>query len=286
MRDQAGSRATIIAKPPGGGTPKRLLTRTLAATREGLSMDSTQREVWRAIPNFTRYEVSNRGRVRSWIPWNGHRLPRMMKPSVATGGYPALTILDNDDRRRLRPVHILLAAAFIGPCPDGNEVRHLDDDASNCTLGNLCYGTHSENMADRVRNGRHFNANKTECKHGHPLIGENVFLDWRGMRQCVTCKNDHARRYTEQRNRSAAAKHAEALARERQIADDRGQHGWGEIVSPGDRRYTELLSGRSRARCKCGCGMRATLRGCSNGVAVTIGCRDLVSAWTISLESA
>jgi DNA-binding transcriptional regulator YiaG len=44
--------------------------------------------------------------------------------------------------------------AFVGPCPDGCEGLHWDDNAANNTLLNLRWGTRSANLHDAVRNGK------------------------------------------------------------------------------------------------------------------------------------
>jgi hypothetical protein len=48
----------------------------------------------------------------------------------------------------------LVALAFLGPCPDGQEVRHLDGDPLNNRVDNLEYGSRTENILDVYRIGR------------------------------------------------------------------------------------------------------------------------------------
>lgn len=50
-------------------------------------------------------------------------------------------------------VHRLIAMAFIGVCPEGMEVRHLDGDSCNNKAENLSYGTRLENHSDKIRHG-------------------------------------------------------------------------------------------------------------------------------------
>ena len=50
-------------------------------------------------------------------------------------------------------IHQLVMLAFIGPCPLGLEIRHINGDSLNNQLHNMAYGTHSENMQDAVRHG-------------------------------------------------------------------------------------------------------------------------------------
>lgn len=156
---------------------------------------------WREIPGYSRYEVSDRGEVRSWIPWRGTPLPRAVRPSRDSGGYPQVSLW-GDAGRQSFGVHRLVMRAFVGRRPEGKEIRHLDGNPLNCSLSNLQYGTRSENQYDRVRHGTHHAARKTHCKHGHPLSGENLYVDVRGMRQCRTCGRASARRW-QQKRRSA-----------------------------------------------------------------------------------
>jgi hypothetical protein len=50
-------------------------------------------------------------------------------------------------------VHRLVAEAWIGPYPEGQEVRHGPEGTTNNSLSNLCYGTRRENMLDKRRDG-------------------------------------------------------------------------------------------------------------------------------------
>jgi hypothetical protein len=44
-------------------------------------------------------------------------------------------------------VHRLVLLAFVGPCPAGHEVLHLNHQPADNRLENLRYGTRSENIA-------------------------------------------------------------------------------------------------------------------------------------------
>ena len=61
--------------------------------------------------------------------------------------------LYKDGKARQRPVHSLVAEAFIGPCPPGQEVRHGPGGSLDNRLVNLSYGTRAENIADQYRDG-------------------------------------------------------------------------------------------------------------------------------------
>jgi formamidopyrimidine-DNA glycosylase len=77
--------------------------------------------------------------------------------------------------------------AFIGPCPDGLERRHLDGKYLNDHLDNLAYGTRTENMQDRVKHGGYVNTSKTHCPANHSYDEANTYLDKNGGRSCKEC---------------------------------------------------------------------------------------------------
>lgn len=149
-------------------------------------------ENWRQIPDFPDYEVSDQGNVRSVAG-------EPISPFVTDRGY-VLTRVRLDGARFTRRVHVLVAAAFIGPRPTGAIIRHLDGNPANNTPANLRYGTVSENAYDRVRHGRDVNVNKTHCPVGHEYTPENTYLPpSRLWRQCRACRNEAARLYREAR---------------------------------------------------------------------------------------
>lgn len=148
-----------------------------------------EQEQWRPVPGFSAYRVSSLGRVVSYK----RREPRILR-AYSLGGYPAITLHDGDGGRRVRTVHTVLAETFIGPRPDGLEVRHLDGDPWNRALSNIQYGSHADNMQDRLEHGRHPQLNKTHCPRDHEYTPENTYLQ-RGSRVCRTCKRARSAEY-------------------------------------------------------------------------------------------
>jgi hypothetical protein len=145
-------------------------------------------EIWRRVPDFDEYEVSNQGRMRSW---NARRtkpelLPRPMKLRLTPNGYVTVK-LSNPGRTMRINVHSLVLLAFRGPKPKGLECRHLDGNQTNNNLSNLVYGTHSENMLDKVAHGTHHLANKTHCVRGHSFA-EHGRIRANGWRRCLACQ--------------------------------------------------------------------------------------------------
>lgn len=102
-------------------------------------------EIWKSIPEYPDYEVSNLGRVRSYRRKN----VRILKTTPDTRGYLQVHLHGQGHTR----VHKLVMLAFVGPCPDGMEVCHGPDGLGNNCLDNLRYDTHLGNMQDRIRDG-------------------------------------------------------------------------------------------------------------------------------------
>ena len=104
---------------------------------------------WKTIPTYPSYEVSNLGQVRSKITG------KLLALDTKRGGLPYLrATLYQGNRRKHRGVHRLVLEAFIGPCPEGFECLHLDDNPRNNRLDNLKWGTHQENCSKFRRNDK------------------------------------------------------------------------------------------------------------------------------------
>lgn len=157
-------------------------------------------ETWRPVAGCPGYEVSDRGRVLS----DKGRSPRFIRGTVNRGGY-CTVFLRVDGGQVARLLHGLVAEAFIGPRAEGMEVRHLDGDPLNNAAENLTYGTHAENMQDRVRHGRHPMLNKTACVQGHEFDESNTRFDARGYRNCRTCARLATRALRSRRAAASAA---------------------------------------------------------------------------------
>lgn len=181
-------------------------------------MSDATPEEWRPVPTWEGYyEVTDLGFVRS-LPrivktrGTGTRLNpgRVLSPSYSnSGGYP-LVILTLGERREGRYVHDLVMRAFVGEPEPGQEVRHLDGNASSAALwdadGNrrLAYGTSGENKDDQVRHGTHYEASRTRCDNGHEFTEENTrIVCWPDgsfkQRACRACERDASAKLREKR---------------------------------------------------------------------------------------
>lgn len=118
-------------------------------------------ELWKPVVGYEGlYEVSNMGRVRRLDTiiggphgrrvWRG----RVLRPHFARDGRACVS-LGRGGKQTTRRVHVLVAAAFLGPRPEGADVCHYDGDASNNIVGNLRYDTRANNTRDALRHGTH-----------------------------------------------------------------------------------------------------------------------------------
>lgn len=110
-------------------------------------------EDWRDLP-FAGYQASTWGRIRSVDRTlsDGRQCGGViLAPSIDANGYHRVT-LHVGGKLRTVPVHVLVAAAFIGPRPPRREVLHWDDVRAHNWPGNLRYGTRRQNERDKARN--------------------------------------------------------------------------------------------------------------------------------------
>jgi excisionase family DNA binding protein len=167
------------------------------------------------------YQVSSHGRVHNL------KTGKFLAGTINEDGYTRFCLSDADGRHWNVTAHALVMRAFVGPCPDGQQVRHLDGDPANnhwapgneeetrALGGNLIYGTPAENCEDRdKRHGRNGHANKTHCGTcGEPYDEANTYI-YRGSRCCRNCSRASGRRSLErnreERNRRVRERRAAA----------------------------------------------------------------------------
>ena len=107
-----------------------------------------KQEEWKGVPGDPTLLISNMGRKNR----RGRILPNKGLVWVRDRGPTKIAVL--------------VLELFVGPCPDGMECCHYDDNPLNNALSNLRWDTHKSNMQDRNRNGKG-NENK--------INGENCY---------------------------------------------------------------------------------------------------------------
>ncbi|HCF3035401.1 TPA: NUMOD4 domain-containing protein, partial [Pseudomonas aeruginosa] len=86
-------------------------------------------EVWKTVPDWPQYEVSNLGNVR-----RGGSVKATYKDRK---GYLKVKLWNHQASKGVL-VHRLVAAAFIGPIGEGQVCRHLNGNSQDNSVENLC----------------------------------------------------------------------------------------------------------------------------------------------------
>ena len=114
-------------------------------------IDFTDKEVWKTVElvghagDFSMYEVSNLGRVRSKdriIERSGggtyERYGQILKPFLCSRGFMTLTLVDLSSRSKLTTrVHRIVADVFLPREPNKPHILFVDGDHRNCRVNNL-----------------------------------------------------------------------------------------------------------------------------------------------------
>lgn len=98
------------------------------------------REQWKIVPDHPDYEASTMGRVRRCTASQRSSVGFILKPTT-TGKYLAVSMDGNTVS-----IHRIVARTFLGECPDGMQVDHLDSNKEHNCIQNLEYVTLGENI--------------------------------------------------------------------------------------------------------------------------------------------
>jgi hypothetical protein len=157
-------------------------------------------ERWLPVPGYEDYyEVSDLGRVRglprTCMRSDGIRHSRKERILAAS------RFIRNKDYRRVclcvdgvnvnRQVHMLVLEAFVGPCPDGQETRHLNGVQDDNRLTNLAWGTRIEQQEDVLRHGNRARG----ARHGMVKLKETDIPVIRAAFEAGQTTQQIARRY-------------------------------------------------------------------------------------------
>lgn len=146
--------------------------------------DGSTVEEWRPVVGWEGlYEVSDLGRVRTVerrvnYAERSHRVPaRVRALSHSHDGYVVMDLWRDSRPTRVK-VHHLVLEAFVGPCPDRMECRHLNNIRDDNRPSNLAWGTVVENTEDRMVGG----TQPIGEAHGCAVLTEADVLEIRALR--------------------------------------------------------------------------------------------------------
>ncbi len=140
-------------------------------------------EIWKDINGYEGYyRISNKGRVKSLIGFNGHKYierEKMLNPykQTSTPNYSRLVVkLVKDRHKKDFKVHQLVAKAFI-PNPNNYKmINHLDGNPFNNNVKNLEWCTAKQNTEHAIKTGlikiREYDKDKLESLYAEKTSRE------------------------------------------------------------------------------------------------------------------
>lgn len=121
-------------------------------------------EVWKEIPGFNGYSVSNCGQISH----NG----KLLKPLIHKNGY-AFVNLYGENGMKTKSIHRLVGEAFVpGHSNELNQINHKDGNKTNNLSSNLEWCSCSENNIHKYRMLHYTN-------HGGKTTSKRVLYDGR-----------------------------------------------------------------------------------------------------------
>lgn len=108
-------------------------------------------EEWKPIEGFPRYEISNKGRVKSFT---NPKKPKILRPHQLKNGYLLVHLAKGEERGSNETecvrIHKLVADAFIPNPQNKCHVQHTNQDRTDNRVENLKWVTREESNADPI----------------------------------------------------------------------------------------------------------------------------------------
>jgi hypothetical protein len=119
--------------------------------------------MWHQIPGFPDYEITKRGRIRSWRkrprfwrnpdPCTRRTTPIEMTHCVNKKGYRIVCLRVATGGRKNFLVHRLLAITFLPNPHNLPDVAHLNGNTTDCCLDNIAWMSHQDNQLMMQKHG-------------------------------------------------------------------------------------------------------------------------------------
>lgn len=117
-------------------------------------------EIWKDIENFSKYQVSNLGNVKSKDRYTKakdaeiiHRKEFLLKGFINKKGYKQVTLYDDNGKPKTLRVHKLVALTFIENENNLPQINHIDGNKLNNEVSNLEWISNYDNMQHAIKNG-------------------------------------------------------------------------------------------------------------------------------------
>ena len=128
------------------------------------------KEKWKVIEGFSKYLISNTGRVKNIVELRDLKFYNCK-------GYSKIELINDNNKDKKVFVHRLVALNFIPNPSNKPQVNHIDGDKNNNNIENLEWCTQSENMKHAFKTGLNVpNPLKGEDRHNSKMTYEKVIL--------------------------------------------------------------------------------------------------------------
>jgi hypothetical protein len=136
-----------------------------------------EKEIWRNIPEYEDYQVSNFGNVVSFKN-KKYENGFPMKVQEDRAGYIKIIVWKNGKQKTLK-LHRIVCELFNDEAPEGKEyVNHIDGNKNNNHYSNLEWTSSSENTLHAYKNGLKNHSRNKRAIIQKSLMGEiiNIYL--------------------------------------------------------------------------------------------------------------
>lgn len=119
------------------------------------------KEIWKNINNFSKYQISNLGNVKSKGRYTKvgiknqekcFRKERMIKFHINKKGYKQVTLYDDNNKPKTMRIHKLVALSFIQNPNNLPQINHKDGNKLNNKTDNLEWISNYDNIQHAIKN--------------------------------------------------------------------------------------------------------------------------------------
>jgi hypothetical protein len=120
--------------------------------------------MWRSIFSAPEFQVSDQGEIRRAFPGgsNAAKVGRLLKLRRDRKGYERVNLSSQGVVRTFK-VHSLVAEAFLGRCPAGQQTNHKNGVKHDNRVANLEYVTPSGNVRHALKEGLRHPQRGSKC---------------------------------------------------------------------------------------------------------------------------
>jgi len=121
-------------------------------------------EKWKRIPNYSRYEASTYGRIKTFN-WKGSGQERIMTPAKDKSGYLRTTLIRDDGIYHPIKVHRIIAQTFIPNPFNLPEVNHLKGIKDDNRVTEIEWSTRRNNIKHSFDTGLQINGFNEDARN-------------------------------------------------------------------------------------------------------------------------